>query len=558
MLVSTSPRPTKRLRTSSESRRMLLWPPRGWAPPVPILLRKFDFTTVIAKCLEAVANERLLRSSDLIDKVIADQFVAVNEIHNTNNTNVKDAKNFICKQIGPILYQIVNQYLESVVSEGEAISPSENSQSPIQPKKQENDNENTPVDVPAPAEAKQESKMPPPLFPGPMEPFESLGVPTDPTATPIDHTGGTDIGNWLSTDSSYPFRKNYPVQSSPVVPRTNGTPVEHLQGLEKFRWPQSARSKSDAGIPDDTLSMASPVKTKPNIARAQSISGKPTADQQETRSVVSTTRRRFHRSGLLRSCTFCGKELPSPSARREHEAIHIFQLCQYKQYQCKQPNCAYRSHRPREIFHHMKNRHAWAGKVRGGSTEGLMDHGPLSDEKMASLRQQYHAERSDGINLTTANFGFPTPSIKIPDRDLQTEGDDIASQHNTIISMDYSYTQNTPIPPHLPAQLSSSMFGMGTSTFDDTNSLIMRDNLDQSSQVDYTMNDYTTNFRNSIGAFTTSAFLPQGPQLLGVGAAHAGSTLTNIPPTIDVEEDAQGENDVEWSENLVVSTMKGS
>ncbi|EPS37301.1 hypothetical protein H072_9049 [Dactylellina haptotyla CBS 200.50] len=123
-----------------------------------------------------------------------------------------------------------------------------------------------------------------------------------------------------------------------------------------------------------------------------------------------------------------------------------------------------------------------------------------------------------------------------------------------MMSIDYSYTQNTPIQPHVSQQISSSMFGMG-SHFDETNSLILRDNMDQSSQVDYQMHDYA-NFRNSIGAFSAPAILPQGTQLMGVGA-HAGSSLSNIPSTLDVEEDAQGENDVEWSENLVFSHMKG-
>ena len=132
----------------------------------------------------------------------------------------------------------------------------------------------------------------------------------------------------------------------------------------------------------------------------------------------------------------------------------------------------------------------------------------------------------------------------------------IASQHNTITSMEYSYTQNTPIQPHMQTHLSSSMFAGLGSTFGDSNSLIMRGEFDQSSQVDYAMSDLIP-FRNSIGQFPPPSFLPQGPQLIGVGAVHAGSSLANIPSTIDVDEDAQGENDLEWSENLVVNTMKG-
>lgn len=554
MLASTSPRPAKRPRRSSESGDMLFCPPRKWAVPAPILLRKLDPTMVITKCLEAVANERLLRASDLIDKIITDQFLELNDLQNRNNTNVREAKNFICKHIGPILYQVINQYLESFTQDGDVVSPSENSQSPMQQKRQRNDGGNTPIEVSTTTDSKPERKMPP-LFTSQMESLGSLGVTAGEAApTTIDHPSGAGIGVWLgSADSPYPFRKNYPIQSSPV----NGIPVENVQASGKCAWPQPERSKSDARIPDDSISMAnsSPVKTKPTITRAQSISGKPTSDQQETRSVVSHTRKRTPRT--VRSCTFCGKELPSPSARKEHESIHIYMLCQYKQYQCKQPNCLYRSHRPREILHHMKNRHSWDGRARVAPLEELLiDHGPLSEERMVALRQQYHMERSDGVNLTTANFGFATPSVKTTDRDLQTDRDELASQHNTIISMDYSYTQNTPIQPHMQPHLSSSMFAGLGSTFDDSNSLIMRGELDQSSQADYAMNDFIP-FRNSIEQFAPNSFLPQGPQLVGVGAVHAGSSLTNIPSTIDVDEDAQGENDLEWSENLVVNTMKG-
>ncbi|KAK6513659.1 hypothetical protein TWF506_008098 [Arthrobotrys conoides] len=553
MLASTSPRPAKRPRRSSDSGEMLFCPPRKWAVPAPILLRKLDPTTVITKCLESVANERLLRGSDLIDRIITDQFLALNEVQNRNNTNVREAKNFICKHIGPILYQVINQYLESFSQDGDVVSPSENPQSPIQPKKQRNDGENTTAEASTTTVSKPERKMPP-LFTSRVESLGSLGVTAGETVhTTIEHPGGAGIGGWLVSDSPYPFRKNYPIQSSPV----NGIPVENVQEPGKFAWPQPARSKSDVGIPEDNISMAnsSPVKTKPVMARPQSISGKPSGDQQETRSVISNTRKRSSR--IVRSCTFCNKELPSPSARKEHESIHIHTLCQYKQYQCKQPNCLYRSHRPREILHHMKNRHSWDSRPRGTSLEELLiDHGPLSEEKMAALRQQYRMEQSNGVNLTTASFGFATPSVKTTDRDLQTDRDELASQHNTLISMDYSYTGNTPIQSHMQAHLSSSLFAGLGSAYDDSNSLILRGDLDQTSQADYAMNDFIP-FRHSIGQFSPNSFLPQGPQLVGVGAVHAGSSLTNIPSTIDVDEDAQGENDLEWSENLVVNTMKG-
>ncbi|KAF3287568.1 hypothetical protein TWF970_007286 [Orbilia oligospora] len=553
MLASTSPRPAKRPRRSSDSGDMLFCPPRKWAVPAPILLRKLDPTTVITKCLEAVANERLLRGSDLIDRIITDQFLALNELQNRNNTNVKEAKNFICKHIGPILYQVINQYLESFTQDGDVISLSENSQSPIQPKKQKSDGENAPLEVSTATNSKPERKMPP-LFTSQMESLGSLGVTAGEAAhTTIDHPSGAGIGGWLAGDSPYPFRKNYPVQSSSI----NGIPVENIQASGKSQWPHPERSKSDAGVLEDNISMAnsSPVKTKSVIARAQSISGKLGGDHQETRSIISNSRKKA--SQAVRSCTFCYKELPSPSARKEHESIHIFMLCQYKQYQCKQPNCLYRSHRPREILHHMKNRHGRDGRSRGTSlSELLIDHGPLSDERMTALRQQYHMERSEGVNLTTANFSFATPSIKTTDRDLQTDRDELASQHNTIISMDYSYTGNTAIQPHMPTHISSSLFAGLGSAYDDSNSLIMRGELDQASQVDYAMNEFIP-YRNSIGQFPPNSFLPQGPQLVGVGAVHAGSSLTNIPSTIDVDEDAQGENDLEWSENLVVNTMKG-
>ncbi|EGX52768.1 hypothetical protein AOL_s00007g104 [Orbilia oligospora ATCC 24927] len=513
MLASTSPRPAKRPRRSSDSGDMLFCPPRKWAVPAPILLRKLDPTTVITKCLEAVANERLLRGSDLIDRIITDQFLALNELQNRNNTNVKEAKNFICKHIGPILYQVINQYLESFTQDGDVISLSENSQSPIQPKKQKSDGENAPLEVSTATNSKPERKMPP-LFTSQMESLGSLGVTAGEAAhTTIDHPSGAGIGGWLAGDSPYPFRKNYPVQSSSI----NGIPVENIQASGKSQWPHPERSKSDAGVLEDNISMAnsSPVKTKLVIARAQSISGKLGGDHQETRSIVSNSRKKA--SQAVRSCTFCYKELPSPSARK----------------------------------------HGRDGRSRGTSlSELLIDHGPLSDERMAALRQQYHMERSEGVNLTTANFGFATPSIKTTDRDLQTDRDELASQHNTIISMDYSYTGNTAIQPHMPTHISSSLFAGLGSAYDDSNSLIMRGELDQASQADYAMNEFIP-YRNSIGQFPPNSFLPQGPQLVGVGAVHAGSSLTNIPSTIDVDEDAQGENDLEWSENLVVNTMKG-
>ncbi|KAK6339893.1 hypothetical protein TWF718_009281 [Orbilia javanica] len=552
MVEHTSPRPAKRPRRSSESGDMLFRPPRKWSGPAPILLRKLDPTAVITKCLEAVANERLLRSSDLIDKVIADQFLLSSELQNRNNTNVKEAKSFICRHIGPILYQLTNQYLESLIQDGDLLSPLENPQSPVQQKKPRDDSEHSPTEASAIVGSKPERKMPPP-FTSQVESLGSLGVTTGTTApTNLDYPSGAAIGGWLTTDDGYPFRRNY-FQSSPV----NGVPGGNNQPPGNTPWRQTNRSKSDVGVPDDVISIAnsSPVKTKPTITRAQSVSGRPTGDQQETRSVISARRRT---SRVVRSCTFCGKELPSPSARKEHESIHIDALCQYKQYQCKQLGCSYRSHRPREILHHMKNRHSLESRPRGASMEDiLIDHGPLSEERMAALRQQYHLEQSNGVNVTTASFPFATPSIKNMDRELQTDKDDLASQHNTVASMEYSYTQSTPIQAHMQQHLSSSIFAGLGSTFDDSGSLAMRGELDQSSQADYAAMTEFMPLGNSIDQFATAYHLPQGPQLLGVGAVHASSSLTNIPSTIDVDEDAQGENDLEWSENLVVNTMKG-
>ncbi|KAK6352172.1 hypothetical protein TWF730_009004 [Orbilia blumenaviensis] len=566
MQASTNPRPTKRPRVSSESGEMILYPPKAWTVKTPILLRKLEPTAVVIKCLEAVANERLLKSSDLIDRVISDQFLALTEIQNRNNTNVKDAKNYLCKHISPILSRLINQYIESISQDGDTFFSSENSQSPIQHKKLESDNENNPNNIPATVDGEQERKMPPPqLFPVPVDPLPSLRTTSgDSIAAGVDRSGTDLIRNWLEIDGAYPLHRNYPVQSPQAVVKTNGSPVENLQSPTKFHWSQATESKSDIGIHDDNISMAdtSPVKPKVTAPRTQSISGKQTVDPQDTQSVVSTTRRRSYRSGEARSCTFCGKDLPSPSARKEHESIHIYQLCQYKQYECKQPNCPYKSHRPREIIHHLRNRHGWDKSQRGTQlADEYIDRGPLPEEKMESLRAQFRTElRGSSFDVSASNFTFTTPSLKGTDRDFATDGDELASQNNTVMSMDYSYTQGTPMQAHMQQpHLSSSMFaGMG-STFDDTNSL-MRDTLDQSSQIDYAMDEFT-HFRNSITTFPTTSFLPQGPQLVGVGAMHAGSTLTNIPSTIDAldeEEDAQGENDVGWSENLVVSTMKGS
>ncbi|KAK6499079.1 hypothetical protein TWF481_011648 [Arthrobotrys musiformis] len=563
MLASTSPRPTKRPRRSSESGDMSFKfsPMRQWPPTTPILLRKLDPTTVITKVLEGMANERLLKSSDLLELIIKDQFLGLSDIQNRNNFNVKEAKVFICRQIGPILYRFVNQYLDSVTTQdadGEVLSPLEAPQAAMPQKKQKSENENTSVEAAtAAAEPKPERKMPPP-FPSQIESLDSLEVTAEETTLAVlDHNGDANAAPWLkfgSSDNPYPFRQNWPFQSSPV----NGMPAENAT-TGRFTRTQPARTKSDAAIPDDSISMSnsSPVKARSTVARPQSISGRTTGDQQETRSVVSTTRKRTAKSSLEKSCTFCFKDLPSPSARREHEAIHVHALCGYKQYQCKINKCPYRSHRPREIAHHMKNRHPPAdGQNRGASSmELLLDHGPLSEERMAQLRQQFHSERAEGVNLTTANFGqigFPTPSIKTTDRDLQTDRDELASQHNTIVSMDYSYTQGAPLQQHIPQHISSSMFpGMG-SAYGDSGSLL----IDQSSQADYAMGDLVQ-YRGSMGTFATSPYLPQAPQLLGVGAAHAGSSLIHIPPTIDVDEDAQGENDLEWAENLVVHTMKG-
>ncbi|EWC44892.1 hypothetical protein DRE_00951 [Drechslerella stenobrocha 248] len=194
----------------------------------------------------------------------------------------------------------------------------------------------------------------------------------------------------------------------------------------------------------------------------------------------------------------------------------------------------------------MENRHNWKRQGRKFSKEDFIDHGPLPEERMRRLRQEYTSRGSTTRGSVT---GFSASEMGRPSDSGQMDTDDL----------EYSLSQ-TQLQSQLPQAIPSSMFAID-SHFDETNSLIMRDNIDQSSQLDYDMNELLA-FRNSIGNFQ-QAYPPQGPQLVGVGA-HARSMLRDIPPTLDVEEDGQGENDVEWSndpewsENQVVNTMKGS
>ncbi|KAK6538321.1 hypothetical protein TWF694_011200 [Orbilia ellipsospora] len=429
----SSPRPPKRQRSSSDSKPASVWPTKS-SFPVPLLLRKLEPMIVVAKCLEAIASERILRASNLIDRVIVDQFLDMNEIQNKNNTNIKDAKTFICKQIGPILYQIINEHLADSFNDIELISAAQSSPVLVQQRKakfQENeevDEDEFPVEQPTNLIQNSNDKQAP-IYANQMGSI-SIAAP-DVVAADHNVNTSTDLGTWLE-DSAFPaFRKNYePIQSSSALqnfpPKLPTGLTEDFAGLAKFQWENGAMGKSENGeTPKDRIPASmntSPVQTKPPINRSQSLHGIPSADKQETRSVVSTARSKVRssqgrsQSNAIRACTFCNKDLPSPSARREHEAIHIFQLAQYKQFQCKR--CNYRSHRPREIFAHMKAKHDWAKKGRG-VLEDLVDHGPLSEERMAALRKQYKSEINDGINLTSANFSnFQVPSNpKAPDRD---------------------------------------------------------------------------------------------------------------------------------------------
>ncbi|EPS37279.1 hypothetical protein H072_9048 [Dactylellina haptotyla CBS 200.50] len=428
----SSSRPAKRPRSSSDSKPGSSWPrPTSSANSVPLLLRKLEPEIVIAKCLEAMASERLLRSSDLIDIIIQDSFLEMHPLQNRNKTNIKDTKLFICKQIGPILHRIINEYLDSyvnVTTDTQSPTPS-----PLVPKRtpvQESSQVVNPVDTPLHAHPDLVERSPS----GFARDVASLGLVVPGDIDPIsaaEHIAPTDIGNWLSRDNPFPFRKNYElIQQSPVSAKPNKSPMEDLSGLSKFQWGSgdTANSKSEAGAQEENTSIAntSPLRTKHSTGRIPSVNGNAIADRQDTKSTISTSRVRTSR--ILRSCTFCGKELPSPSARREHESIHIANLCQWKQYQCK--HCGYRSHRPREIWSHMKSRHDADKRRRGLSLEDLIDHGPLSEEKMAALRQQYQDDNSNNnnniINLTTANFNVPAQNNpKAPDRDRQTDRDEL-------------------------------------------------------------------------------------------------------------------------------------
>ncbi|KAK6338002.1 hypothetical protein TWF696_001474 [Orbilia brochopaga] len=521
--------------------------------PVPILFRQLDPAFAVIKCLEAIATERLLRQSDLIDRVITDTFLGKIEPQNRNRTNIKEAKSYICRQIGPILYQLITQFIDSL-DDTDAPSPTQASPNISKRKISQTQSTNAVAgEVSHSASLGNESKN-----------AVSALIPPFPTSLP--HASPT-VEHWLQTNNSaFPFRQDYGLIQPPQIARKlTLTPPEESAGPLEFQFPETVKSNPEVSPEDSTpASKTSPAHA--NVAREpapeQSSTGKnanTATDKQETRSVVSAVRNRTRSSATIRTCSFCAKPLPSPSARREHESIHIYHLCQYKQYQCKQNGCQYRSHRPREVIHHMKNRHDWSPKGRRFMIEDLIDHGPLSEDRMATLRFQYQTERAYASENRISTL-LSSEDGKAGDRDNAAELDDIVSHNNTLMSVDYSFTQPQ-LQSHVPPQISSSMFGL-ESHLDDTNSIMVRDNIDQLSQVDYQLNEFIA-FRNSIGHFGPPTYLPQGPQLVGVGA-HARSLLTgDIPPTLDVEEDAQGENDVEWSKDAewseaqVVNTMKG-
>ncbi|KAF3914677.1 hypothetical protein AA313_de0205226 [Arthrobotrys entomopaga] len=339
--MQSSPRPPKRPRSSSDSKPTSAWPTKSTFP-VPLLLRKLEPMIVVAKCLEAIASERMLRASNLIDKVISDQFLDMNEIQNKNNTNIKDAKNFICRQIGPILYKIINDHLADSYNDIEIISTTNSSPVLLQPRKlklQENgelevEDDDFPVEVPSNINHTSNEKPAPIIYPSQIG---SLSVPQADVAT-TDHNNVntlTDLGTWVENSTFPAFRKNYePFQSSSALqsfpPKlTTGLP-EDLAGLAKFQWGNGTMGKSESGeTPKDSISAsmnASPVQAKPPINRSQSLHGIPNTDKLETRSVVSTARSKVRsnqgrsQSNVIRTCTFCNKDLPSPSARRRKAA----------------------------------------------------------------------------------------------------------------------------------------------------------------------------------------------------------------------------------------------
>ncbi|KAJ6258702.1 hypothetical protein Dda_6752 [Drechslerella dactyloides] len=559
--MSSLPRPAKRLRSSSGSKPTLIHANL----PVPLLFRNLDPALAVIKCLEAIATERLLRQSDLIDRVITDTFLGKIEPQNRNRTNIKEAKSYICRQIGPVLYQLITSFIDSL-DDSDGPSPTQASPVTSQRKVSQSQAANATIGETSPSTNLGN------------EPKKAASALVPPFSTSLDHATprAPTVELWLQTgNSAFPFRQNYGLVQPLQIPRKlTLTPPEEPNGALDFQFPETVKSNPEANTevnPEGSTPASNKSTTQVKAANQEpepSIGETTNAatDRQETRGVASVVRGRIRSAAAIRTCSFCAKPLPSPSARREHESIHIYQLCQYKQFQCKHPNCQYRSHRPREVIHHMKNRHDWKPQGRRFSIEDLIDHGPLSEDKMVTLRYQYQTEKAYAAENGGMSTLLPSEDGKAAgDNPADPDFDDLMSHNNTLISMDYSFTQPQ-LQSHVPPQISSSMFGM-ESHLDDANSLefMVRDKYDQLSQVDYQIHEYMA-FRNSIGQFPTQTYLPQaqGPQLIGVGA-HARSLLTgiDIPSTLDVEEDAQGENEVEWSKDAewseaqVVNTMKG-
>ncbi|KAF3904609.1 hypothetical protein ABW21_db0204486 [Orbilia brochopaga] len=305
--MSSLQRPAKRLRSTSGSKPTLIQANL----PVPILFRQLDPAFAVIKCLEAIANERLLRQSDFIDRVITDTFLPKIEPQNRNRTNIKEAKGYICRQISPILYQLITQFINSL---DDPDPPSPIQASPIisQRKISQTQTINS-----TPGEIVQHAGHG-------NEPQKAGSVLVPPLPTSLAHASPT-VEHWLQTNNSaFPFRQDYGlIQPSQIARKLTLTPPdEPYQSIEpQFQVPETVKSNPEVSPEESTpasnkspaqINLPSESAPEPFISELANAA----ADKQETRSVVSAVRSRTRSSAIIRTCSFCAKPLPSPSARR--------------------------------------------------------------------------------------------------------------------------------------------------------------------------------------------------------------------------------------------------
>ncbi|EWC44891.1 hypothetical protein DRE_00950 [Drechslerella stenobrocha 248] len=304
--MSSLQRPAKRLRSSPGSKPTLFQS----NSTVPILLRHQDPDIAVIKCLEAISTERLLRQCDLIDKVIAENFWDKTEPQNRNRTNVREAKVYICRLIGPILYQLITQYIDSL-EHADLESPLP----PSPPAVQHNaphPQHSGPVGTADGASAGLEEafRAVPPALPA---------APAVPAA--LSHAAPIGVGTWLATNNAFPFRQNLEIiQQSSTLQRLNPAPAQEFYNVQELRFPEAVHGQTvtePSNQENAPASNASPAQARTTVQPEPSVSELTNAitDRQETRSVVSVVRNK-HRSGTYTPCSFCSKPLPSPSARR--------------------------------------------------------------------------------------------------------------------------------------------------------------------------------------------------------------------------------------------------